>query len=64
MGGYFLCRLVRLSCFQSAKGPDLERTVVWHVCVGKVDLSRLVRPSCKWARLGPSRIREGHEVGS
>ena len=53
MGGYFLCRLVRLSCFQSAKGPDLERTVVWHVCVGKVDLSRLVRPSCKWARLGP-----------
>ena len=35
-----------------------------YVCKGRCDLFTLVRPSCKWARPGPSKIREGHGVGS
>jgi hypothetical protein len=50
--------------FKSANGPDFEVHVVEHVCVDRCDLFRVVWPSCKWARIGPSRIQEGHGVGS
>jgi hypothetical protein len=42
---YHLCGLVWVDYFESAKGPILEFNVARHVCVDRVELFRVIRPS-------------------